>query len=192
MITETSTSPGGTTASGKTVAARPWTPSPHWSFDRHGNRVWRNAHTLLDSEHARYAVGEIAVPYGRCTEPSNVQAGGGACPVRFHCAGCDHFRTDVAFLPDLQAYLDDLLRTRERLAAAIDGLDEWARTDATPTNEEITRIRRLINRIKGDVGELDHTSEPRSRTPSRWYAATAPPIPSRWACPASGPPHPRH
>ena len=127
------------------------------SFDRHGNRVWRDAHTLLDSEHARYAVGEIAVPYGRCTEPSNVQAGGGACPVRFRCAGCDHFRTDVAFLPDLQAYLDDLLRTRERLAAAIDGLDEWARTDATPTNEEITRIRRLINRIKGDVAELDHT-----------------------------------
>jgi len=127
------------------------------SFDRHGNRVWRDAPTLLDSEHARYAVGEIAVPYGRCTEPSNVQAGGGACPVRFRCAGCDHFRTDVAFLPDLQAYLDDLLRTRERLAAAIDGLDEWARTDATPTNEEITRIRRLINRIKGDVAELDHT-----------------------------------
>ncbi|MGH3233845.1 MAG: hypothetical protein ACRDOH_11425, partial [Streptosporangiaceae bacterium] len=42
---------------------------------------------------ARYAVGEVAVPYGRCTEPSNVQAGGGACPVRFRCAGCDHFRT---------------------------------------------------------------------------------------------------
>ncbi|MGH3235213.1 MAG: hypothetical protein ACRDOH_18590, partial [Streptosporangiaceae bacterium] len=44
------------------------------------------------SAHARYAVGEVAVPYGRCTEPSNVQAGGGACPVRFRCAGCDHFR----------------------------------------------------------------------------------------------------
>ena len=42
-------------------------------------------------------------------------------PVRFRCAGCDHFRTNIAFLPDLQAYLDDLLRTRERLAATIDG-----------------------------------------------------------------------
>ncbi len=29
------------------------------------------------------------------------------------------------------------------------------RTDATPTEEEITRIRRLINRIKGDIAELD-------------------------------------
>ena len=124
------------------------------SFDRHGNHVWRDARALLESEHARYAVGEVAVPYGSCTEPSNVQAGGGACPVRFRCAGCDHFRTDVSYLPDLTAYLDDLLRTRERLAAAIDGVDEWARADATPTQEEITRIRRLIGRIKGDMAQL--------------------------------------
>ncbi|MDN5919796.1 MAG: site-specific integrase [Pseudonocardia sp.] len=126
------------------------------SFDRHGNRIWRDAQTLLDSEHARSAIGEIAVPYGRCTEPSNVQAGGGACPIRFRCAGCDHFRTDVSYLPDLQAYLDDLLRTRERLAAA-DGVDDWARADATPSTEEITRIRQLITRIKDDVAELDPT-----------------------------------
>ena len=124
------------------------------SFDRHGNRIWRDAPALLESEHARYAVGEVAVPYGRCTEPSNVQAGGGACPIRFRCAGCDHFRTDVSYLPDLTAYLDDLLRTRERLAAAIDGVDEWARADATPAEEEITRIRRLISRIKGDITQL--------------------------------------
>jgi len=125
------------------------------SFDRHGNRIWRDAQALLESEHARYAVGEVAVPYGRCSEPTNVQAGGGACPVRFRCVGCDHFRTDVSFLPDLTAYLDDLLRTRERLTAAVEGVDEWARVDATPTEEEITRIRRLINRIKGDITELD-------------------------------------
>ncbi|MGK2881677.1 MAG: hypothetical protein ACSLE6_13095 [Mycobacterium sp.] len=65
--------------------------------------------------------------------------------------------TNIAFLPNLQAYLDDLLRTRARLAAAIDGVDDWARADATPTEEEITRIRRLINRIKGDIAELDDT-----------------------------------
>ena len=59
--------------------------------------------------------------------------------------------SDVSCLPDLTAYLDDLLRTRERLAAAIDGVDEWARADATPAAEEITRIRRLIGRIKDDI-----------------------------------------
>lgn len=124
------------------------------SFDRHGNRVWRDAQALLESEHARYAVGQVAVPFGTCAEPSNVQAGGGACPVRFRCAGCDHFRTDVSHLPELSAHLDDLLRTRERLAAAIDGVDDWARRDATPATQEITRIRRLVNRIKGDLEQL--------------------------------------
>jgi hypothetical protein len=127
------------------------------SFDRHGNRIWRDAQALLDSERARHVIGEVAVPYGTCTEPTNVQAGGGACPVRYRCVGCDHFRTNVAFLPELQAYLEDLLRTRERLAATVEGVDEWARVDATPTAEEITRIRRLITRIKGDIAELDDT-----------------------------------
>jgi len=65
----------------------------------------------------------------------------------------DHFRTDVSYLPDLTAYLDDLLRTRERLAA-IGGVDDWARAAATPAEEEITRIRRLITRIKSDLADL--------------------------------------
>jgi hypothetical protein len=95
------------------------------------------------------------VPYGTCSEPSNVQAGGGACPIRFRCAGCDHFRTNVSNLPDLTAYLDDLLRTRERLAATIDGVEEWARADATPAQQEITRIRHLITRIKAGVADLN-------------------------------------
>ena len=128
-------------------------------FDRHGNRIWRDVKALLDAEHARYAIGEVAVPYGRCGEPSNVAAGGGACPIRFRCAGCDHFRTDVSYLPDLTAYLDDLLRSREHLAAVIDGVDDWARADATPSQEEITRIRRLINQIKGDLAELGATEQ---------------------------------
>jgi hypothetical protein len=122
-------------------------------FDRHGNRVWREAKALLDSEHARRGVGEVAVPFGVCAEPSNVTAGGGACPYRFRCAGCDHFRTDVSYLPDLQAYLDDLLRTRERLLATSD-LDQWARAEAMPSDEEIRRIRRLIARIRTGLDEL--------------------------------------
>jgi integrase len=123
-------------------------------FDRRGNRIWRDARALLDDEHARYAVGSVAVPYGTCTEPSNVAAGGTDCPVRFRCAGCDHFRTDVSYLPDLTAYLDDLLRTRERLAAAT-GIDTWARDQAAPADQEITIIRQLISRIKGDIAGLN-------------------------------------
>ena len=125
-------------------------------FDRHGNRVWRSAQHLLDSERARRVISEVAVPFGTCAEPSNVTAGGNACPFRFRCVGCDHFRTDVSYLPDLHAYLDDLLTTRERLLATSD-LDGWAAADAMPSGEEITRIRRLIDRIRGGLDELtDH------------------------------------
>jgi integrase len=123
------------------------------SFDRHGNRIWRDALALLESEHARYAVGEVAVPYGVCAEPSNVKAGGNACPFRFRCVGCDHFRTDISYLPDLQAYLDDLLRNRERVLAATD-VEEWARAEAMPSKEEITRVRRLIGRVQSGFGDL--------------------------------------
>ena len=122
-------------------------------FDRHGNRIWRDARALLDSEHARRAIGEVAVPFGTCSEPSNVQAGGNACPYRFRCAGCDHFRTDVSYLPDLHAYLDDLLRNRERVLAAA-GIDQWARAEAAPSQEEISRIRRLIGRIENGLADL--------------------------------------
>ena len=121
-------------------------------FSRHGDRVWAQARDLLDTEHARRAIGEVAVPYGVCAEPSNVKAGGQACPYRFRCACCDHFRTDVSYLPDLQAYLDDLLRSRERLLSA--AVDDWARAEALPSHEEIGRIRTLISRIKTDLGQL--------------------------------------
>ncbi|MFD8340545.1 hypothetical protein ACFV42_49415 [Streptomyces solisilvae] len=122
-------------------------------FDRHGKRVWRKAQGLLESEHVRRAIGEVSVPYGVCAEPSNVAAGGQSCPIRFRCVGCDHFRTDVSYLPDLEAYLADLLRSRERLMSAFEA-DDWARSEAMPSDEEIRRVRRLINRVKADLNDL--------------------------------------
>jgi hypothetical protein len=122
-------------------------------FDRHGNRVWRQAGVMLNSEHQRRAVGEVAVPYGGCSEPSNVAADGQDCPLRFRCIGCGHFRTDISYLPDLEHYLADLLRHREKLMAVV-GADEWARTEAMPSEAEITRVRRLISRMKGDLDQL--------------------------------------
>ncbi|MFD3546080.1 hypothetical protein ACFWUW_10775 [Streptomyces sp. NPDC058655] len=122
-------------------------------FDRHGDRLWDQAKALLDHEHARMRIGQVAVPFGTCAEPSNVKAGGHACPFRFRCLGCDHFRTDPSYLPDLRAYLDTLLRNRERLAAAGE-LDDWARAEATPSDEEITRLRRLVHQVETDLDAL--------------------------------------
>ncbi|EOM74352.1 tyrosine-type recombinase/integrase [Rhodococcus rhodnii] len=122
-------------------------------FDRHGNKIWRETKALLDAEHVRRAVGEVAVPYGACSEPSNIAAGGQDCPVRFRCVGCSHFSTDVSYLPDLEAYLADLLRSRERLRSTHIA-DEWATAEAMPSDDEITRIRSLISRIQTDVDDL--------------------------------------
>jgi integrase len=132
-------------------------------FDRHGQRIWTQAKTVLDAEHVRRVIGEVAVPFGVCAEPSNVSAGGHACPFRFRCVGCDHFRTDVSYLPDLHTYLDDLLRNRERVLAASD-IDDWARTETLPSEEEISRVRRLINRVTTELDDLtpherDHINE---------------------------------
>ena len=91
--------------------------------------------------------------FGRCSEPSNVSAGGGQCPLRFRCLGCEHFSTDVSYLPELRSYLDDLLRTRERLQAMATA-DDWAKREAMPSEEEITRLRRLIRRVSENLESL--------------------------------------
>ena len=81
-------------------------------------------------------------------------APGGACPFRFRCLGCGHFRSDPSYLPELRDYLDTLLRDRERIRAATE-LDDWARTEAMPSDAEITRLRELIRRVEHDLDALD-------------------------------------
>ncbi|MEV8529879.1 site-specific integrase [Streptomyces sp. NPDC052000] len=122
-------------------------------FDRHGTRIWGAVTSVLDAERTRRAVGAVVVPFGSCSEPSNVAAGGGACPLRFRCVGCDHFSTDVSYLPDLRTYLDDLLRQREKLRSMAEA-EDWARAEAMPSDTEITRIRRLIQRVTEDIDTL--------------------------------------
>lgn len=121
-------------------------------FDRYGQRVWGAVTTLLDAERIRLAIASVQVPFGTCSEPSNVAAGGG-CPLRFRCMGCDHYSTDVSYLLELSAYLDGLLRQRERLRSMTEA-DDWARAEATPSEEEIVRVRRLIRRVTEEVDQL--------------------------------------
>ncbi|WP_179230679.1 tyrosine-type recombinase/integrase [Streptomyces sp. CS227] len=69
-----------------------------------------------------YEVESVAVPYGGCTEPSNVKAGGGHCRIRFQCAGCDFYRPDPSYLPALEQQVADLRADREA-ALAMDAAD---------------------------------------------------------------------
>jgi hypothetical protein len=74
--------------------------------------------------HLREQLSWVAVPMGKCSEPTNVRAGGGACPIRYQCAGCPHFESDPSYLPELRAYADDLRKEREAMLAA--GATPWA------------------------------------------------------------------
>ena len=98
----------------------------------------------------------VAVPMGKCSEPSNVRAGGQACPIRYQCAGCSHFQSDPSYLPELRAHADDLRREREVMHAA--GAADWV-TDAVARQLEIitSHVRtheQLLQSLPDDEREL--------------------------------------
>ena len=126
-------------------------------IDRYGNRTMPLVEELAQSERLCRQVGQIAVPLGLCTEPSNVKAHGRGCDYRYRyrCVGCEHFRTDPSNQAELREYLHQLLAGRERLAAAVPQLAEWARRDAIPSDEEIAALRELIRRNEQIIDELD-------------------------------------
>lgn len=55
----------------------------------------------------------MAVPFGNCTEPSNVKAGGKACPIRFQCAACPFYRPDPSYLPVIEDHIRSLKADKE-------------------------------------------------------------------------------
>jgi integrase len=124
-------------------------------IDRHGHRTMPVVQQLLESERLRREVGQIAVPLGLCTEPSNVKARGQGCVYRYRCVGCEHFRTDPSNQAELREYLHQLLIGRERLAATVPQLADWAQRDAMPSEEEISALRALIRRNDQILDELE-------------------------------------
>jgi len=107
-------------------------------------RPQRQAHVEASSgpystaEHARRAVGQVAVPTAPATA-TNVQAGGGACPFRLRCVGCDHFRTG-RLLPARPHRLSARL-LRDANVSLPQRFDEWAKAEALPSQEESTGSR---------------------------------------------------
>jgi hypothetical protein len=64
-----------------------------------------------------YQLRSVAVPYGGCTEPSNIKAGGKACPIRFQCAGCGFYRPDPSYLTAIEQHINELRADRETARA---------------------------------------------------------------------------
>lgn len=85
-----------------------------------------------------YERSSVAVPFGNCTEPQNVRAGGKACAIRFQCAGCGFFRPDPSFLDPLESHISEL-RADKEIAAAGDA-DDWVLRNFDDQIRAFTRI----------------------------------------------------
>ena len=64
-----------------------------------------------------YEARSVAVPYGNCTEPTNIKAGGKSCALRFQCAGCGFYRPDPSYLPAIDEHLHALRADPETVDA---------------------------------------------------------------------------
>lgn len=91
-----------------------------------------------------YEARSVAVPFGNCIEPSNVKAGGHACPIRFQCAGCGFYRPDPSYLAAIGDHVTSLKADRET-AQAMDA-DEFVIRNLT---DQITAFK--------DVATTMHT-----------------------------------
>lgn len=103
--------------------------------------------------HTRQAVATVAVPHGMCTEPTNVQAGGNACPIRFQCSGCSHYRTDVSYLPQIEEQIAQLRDNHERALAM--EVDTWTLTGITTEIEKYESVRARLREQLTEMGDTD-------------------------------------
>lgn len=97
-----------------------------------------------------YQRASVSVPFGNCTEPSNVKAGGGHCPIRFQCAGCGFYRPDPSYLPALEEHIASLRADRET-ALAIDA----AAYVIANLSAEIDAFTRIAEQLRRRLAELD-------------------------------------
>ena len=97
-----------------------------------------------------YQRASVAVPFGNCTEPSNVKAGGGACPIRFQCAGCGFYRPDPSYLPALEQHIASLRADRETALAI--GAAGYVLTSLTA---EIDAFTAVAGTMRHKLSELD-------------------------------------
>lgn len=105
----------------------------------------------------------MAVPMGKCSEPTNVRAGGQVCPIRYQCAGCPHFESDPSYLPELHGYADELRKEREVLIAL--GAAEWVIANVTGQLDVIVDHIRRHEALLETLGVEDRAAiEDASRT----------------------------
>jgi hypothetical protein len=112
----------------------------------------------------------VSVPFGNCTEPSNVRAGGGACPIRFQCAGCSFYRPDPSYLPALEEHVASLRADRET-ALAMEAAD-YVIANLTGEIDAFARVAERMRRRLAELGDEERAEvEEASRLLRRARAA---------------------
>ena len=96
-----------------------------------------------------YQRSSVAVPFGGCTEPSNVKAGGKACPIRFQCAACPFYRPDPSYLPAIEQQINDVRADRETAEAI--GAAEFVIRNLT---EQIDSYRDVVAKMRKKLADL--------------------------------------
>lgn len=97
-----------------------------------------------------YFRGSVQVPFGNCTEPSNVKAGGHACPIRFQCVGCPSYHPDPSYLPAMEDHVRQLRAQRER--AVMMDVDDFV---VRGMDEEIAAYRKRVDQMRDQVQAMD-------------------------------------
>ncbi|MFF1422049.1 hypothetical protein [Streptomyces sp. NPDC058280] len=116
------------------------------AVERHGN-------TAQFPSGVSYEQKSVAVPFGGCTEPSNVKAGGQKCPIRFQCAGCGFYRPDTSYLPAIEDHVRELKADRETAEAI--GADDFV-------------IRNLSDQVTAFQGVIERMNQRMADPPAYW------------------------
>lgn len=117
------------------------------AIDHHGNPA-------PFASGAAYEIAQVPVPFGGCTDPANVKAGGGACPIRFQCAGCSLYRPDPSYLPAIEEHLVSLRGTL--LMVEIAGTAApWV---LQHQRDEIASFEQILAGLKQRVASMDDTA----------------------------------
>ncbi|MGH9011287.1 MAG: tyrosine-type recombinase/integrase, partial [Acidimicrobiia bacterium] len=122
-----------------------------------------------------YERASVSVPFGNCTEPSNVKAGGGHCPIRFQCAGCGFYRPDPSYLPALEEHAASLRADRETARAM--GAADYVIVNLSAEIDAFCRVAaRMRRRLSKLAPEARSEVEEASRTLRRVRAARRVPV----------------
>jgi hypothetical protein len=90
-----------------------------------------------------YELRSVAAPFGNCIEPSNVKAGGGACPIRFQCSGCGFYRADPSYIPAIEDHVQALRADRETATAM--GVDDYVVRNPT---DQINSYQHVLDSLR--------------------------------------------